>query len=77
MLSFRQSLAAIALSSVLAAPVAAYDSPTGDFAGNRDAGKEIARNRSQGNCLSSNMFGKHEVLTEEEFNDVVEYVWSL
>jgi sulfur-oxidizing protein SoxX len=22
-------------------------------------------------------FGKHEILTEKEFNDVVEYVWSL
>ena len=122
MLSFRQSLAAIALSSVLAAPVAAYDSPTGDFAGNRDAGEEIAMTRSKGNCIACHMivggdspgaigpaliamstrypskealaeqiwdatianpnavmppFGKHEVLTEEEFNDVVEYVWSL
>jgi sulfur-oxidizing protein SoxX len=22
-------------------------------------------------------FGKHEILTEQEFNDVVEFVWSL
>jgi sulfur-oxidizing protein SoxX len=22
-------------------------------------------------------FGKHEILTEKEFNDVVEYIWSL
>jgi sulfur-oxidizing protein SoxX len=22
-------------------------------------------------------FGKHEILTEEEFNDVVEFIWSL
>lgn len=122
MLSFHQSLAAAALSSVLAAPVAAYDSPTGDFSGDRDAGEQIAMDRGKGNCIACHMivggdspgaigpaliamqtrypnkaalakqiwdatianpdavmppFGKHEVLTEEEFNDVVEYVWSL
>ena len=122
MLPFHQSIAAAALSSVLAASVAAYDSPTGDFSGDRDAGEKIAMDRGKGNCIACHMivggdspgaigpaliamqtrypskealakqiwdstianpdavmppFGKHEVLTEEEFNDVVEYVWSL
>jgi sulfur-oxidizing protein SoxX len=109
--------AALVFGAVLSATAIA-DAPKGDA----EAGKEIAMDRSKGNCIACHVipggespgaigpalvamqaryptkealaeqiydptiknpdvvmppFGKHEILTEKEFNDVVEYIWSL
>jgi L-cysteine S-thiosulfotransferase len=107
-------LVALALTTA----INAAEPPKGDI----DAGKEIAMQRSKGNCIACHIlpggqspgaigpalvtmkarypskealanqiwdatvknpesvmppFGKHQILSEKEFNDVVEYVWSL
>ena len=111
------SLAAALLSGVAVSATAA-ESPKGDIA----AGRAIAMDRAQGNCIACHVlpggdspgaigpalvamksrfpskealakqiwdptvrnpdtvmppFGRHAILSEKEFNDVVDYIWSL
>jgi len=117
------ALAATAAALItLSTPITWADMPEMELNGNAEAGKEIAMDRSKGNCIACHLivggespgaigpaliaiaprfqtkeavakqvwdatvrnpeavmppFGKHEILTEQEFKDVVEYVWSL
>ena len=111
-----------ALTFALMGSAAHAEMPQMAFDGDVDAGKEVAMNRSKGNCIACHMipggespgaigpaliamqtrypdkqgvaqqiwdptvknpeavmppFGKHGILTNQEFVDVVEYVWSL
>jgi sulfur-oxidizing protein SoxX len=119
----RTTLGACAAAAlVLAATPSFAEMPEMAFNGDVDAGKEVAMNRSKGNCIACHVipggespgaigpalvamqtrysskedvarqiwdptvknpgvvmppFGKHGILTDKEFIDVVEYVWSL
>jgi sulfur-oxidizing protein SoxX len=111
-----------ALTLALMTSAAHAEMPQMELNGNVEAGKEVAMNRSKGNCIACHMipggeapgaigpaliamqarypdkqdvaqqiwdptiknpeavmppFGKHGVLTNQEFVDVVEYIWSL
>jgi len=114
--------AAAAALVTLATPLAWAEMPEMELNGDAEAGREIAMDRSKGNCIACHLivggespgaigpaliaiaprfqtkeavaaqvwdptvrnpeavmppFGKHEILTEQEFKDVVEFVWSL
>ncbi|MGD9409687.1 MAG: sulfur oxidation c-type cytochrome SoxX [Thiohalocapsa sp.] len=115
------AVSAAALLTLTAAGVQA-EMPEMDLNGNVEAGKEVALDRSRGNCIACHVmpdgespgaigpalvamqtrypskvdlaqqiwdptiknpevvmppFGKHGILSDKEFIDVVEYIWSL
>jgi sulfur-oxidizing protein SoxX len=121
---FKQPLFAVSAATLmtLAAAGAQAEMPEMDLNGDVEAGKEIALDRSRGNCIACHVmphgeapgaigpalvamqtrypskqdlalqiwdptiknpevvmppFGKHGILSDKEFIDVVEYIWSL
>ena len=117
----RGALGALCL-SIAAASAALAEMPEMDLNGDASAGKEVAMDRSRGNCIACHMmpggdspgaigpaliamqtrypskhdlaaqvwdptvknpdavmppFGKHGILSDKEFVDVVEFIWSL
>lgn len=121
---FKQPLFAVSAATLmtLAAAVAQAEMPEMELNGDVEAGKEIALDRSRGNCIACHVmphgeapgaigpalvamqtrypskqdlalqiwdptiknpevvmppFGKHGILSDKEFIDVVEYIWSL
>jgi sulfur-oxidizing protein SoxX len=120
---FRGAIAVTAAALMtLAVPASQAEMPKMELNGNAEAGKEIAMDRSKGNCIACHIipggespgaigpalvamqtrypskealavqiwdatvknpevvmppFGKHEILTDQQFKDVVEYIWSL
>jgi len=122
----RRSVGILAVSAAalvtLAPHFARAEMPQMELNGNAEAGREVALDRSKGNCIACHLivggespgaigpaliaiaprfhtkeavakqiwdatvrnpeavmppFGKHEILTEQQFKDVVEFVWSL
>ncbi|MCG6940163.1 MAG: sulfur oxidation c-type cytochrome SoxX [Thiohalocapsa sp.] len=120
----KQPLLAVSAATLLtlASATALAEMPELNLSGNAEAGKEIAMDRSRGNCIACHVlpggespgaigpalvamqtrysskqdlaqqiwdptiknpdavmppFGKHGILSDKEFVDVVEYVWSL
>jgi sulfur-oxidizing protein SoxX len=112
------STAVLALCMLALVPTVASSAEAGD----PEAGKKVAMDRTKGNCIACHMlpggespgaigpalvamqarypdkeklraqiydatvanpassmppFGKHEILTEQEFNDIVAYIWSI
>jgi sulfur-oxidizing protein SoxX len=119
----KQSLLAVSAAAAftIASTAALAEMPELDLSGNAEAGKEIAMDRSRGNCIACHVlpggespgaigpalvamqtrynskqdlaqqiwdptvanpeavmppFGKHGILSDKEFVDVVEYVWA-